>query len=216
MRRDLIIGFVAAGLVHAIPAYISQKYKAGPPEVVINDEPVVVALEMPPLEPEEPEEIIESVEEFEPIEFAPPMQNDLPQVVMPESFVIPPTPPPPDSLKPAAGVVSIPKGNLNARIGQIFNLADLDQQPQPTFQTQPVYPADMRRRAVSGEVLIGFIVDANGIVQQVRVESSTHHEFEAAAVAAVQKWKFRAGRKGGKNVSTRMQVPIVFSLQNSN
>ena len=37
-------------------------------------------------------------------------------------------------------------------------------------------------------------------------------EFEAAAVEAVSGWKFRPGRKGGREVVTHLQVPIVFSL----
>ena len=32
------------------------------------------------------------------------------------------------------------------------------------------------------------------------------------AIQAVGKWTFRPGRKGGRAVNTRMQVPIVFSL----
>jgi protein TonB len=31
-------------------------------------------------------------------------------------------------------------------------------------------------------------------------------------VQAVSKWKFRPGKKGGRNVNTKMQVPIVFSI----
>ena len=37
-------------------------------------------------------------------------------------------------------------------------------------------------------------------------------QFEAAAVQAVSKWKFKPGRKGGRDVPTHMQVPIVFTL----
>lgn len=37
-------------------------------------------------------------------------------------------------------------------------------------------------------------------------------EFEAAAVEAVSKWKFKPGRKSGWDVATRLQVPIVFSV----
>jgi RNA polymerase sigma factor (sigma-70 family) len=35
---------------------------------------------------------------------------------------------------------------------------------------------------------------------------------EAAAVAAVEQWKFQAGQKGGHAVNTHMQIPIVFTL----
>jgi len=39
---------------------------------------------------------------------------------------------------------------------------------------------------------------------------------EQAAMAAVSKWKFKPGRKGGKNVKTNMSVPINFHLQGGN
>ena len=41
---------------------------------------------------------------------------------------------------------------------------------------------------------------------------STHPAFETSAIEAVSKWTFRPGQKDGRNVPTRMQVPIVFSL----
>jgi RNA polymerase sigma factor (sigma-70 family) len=38
---------------------------------------------------------------------------------------------------------------------------------------------------------------------------------EASAVDAVSQWKFSAGRKGGRDVHTRMQIPITFALNKS-
>jgi TonB family protein len=40
---------------------------------------------------------------------------------------------------------------------------------------------------------------------------ATHPEFGAAAVEAVERWKFKPGMKGGRAVPTHMQVPIVFT-----
>ena len=48
------------------------------------------------------------------------------------------------------------------------------------------------------------------MIQQVLLQFA--RAFEAAAVQAVTKWKFKAGKKGGRNVPTHMQVPIVFTL----
>ena len=79
-------------------------------------------------------------------------------------------------------------------------------------QPQPVYPYEMRRAGITGEVNVGFIVDSNGDVRDAYVINSTHREFEVPAVQAVSKWKFRPGRRSGKAVNTRMSVPIVFSF----
>ena len=65
---------------------------------------------------------------------------------------------------------------------------------------------------ITGEVLVDFIVDPNGVVRNAVAVRATQREFEEAACAAVGKWKFRPGRKGGVAVFVHMQVPIVFTL----
>ncbi len=44
------------------------------------------------------------------------------------------------------------------------------------------------------------------------VDEIMFDELEQAAVAAIGKWKFHAGLKGGVPVNTRLTVPVVFSL----
>jgi protein TonB len=142
------------------------------------------------------------------------MQMDVPQIVTDTSFVQQIQPPPPDNLKPAAGVIVIP-GNRDTssfRGMEVFDLSKLDQQPQARFQARPQYPFEMRRAGIAGEVVVDFIVDSNGDVQNAYSIKSSQREFESAAVLAVSKWKFKPGRKGGRNVNTHMQVPIVFTL----
>ncbi len=94
----------------------------------------------------------------------------------------------------------------------IYEPADLDRQPVPIKQPHPVYPYDMRKSGYSGEVVVEFILDTNGVVQSAFALSSTRPEFEKSAVQAVSKWRFRPGRKHGAPVYTRMQIPIVYSL----
>jgi TonB family protein len=97
---------------------------------------------------------------------------------------------------------------------EIFDVSQLDQAPVPTFQPPPQYPFAMRKAGIGGSVLVDFVVDTEGNVQKAYAVRSSQREFEGPAVGAISKWKFRAGQKGGKNVFTHMQVPILFSLQN--
>lgn len=97
-------------------------------------------------------------------------------------------------------------------LGEVYDLAAVDQAPKVKYRVAPVYPFDLRRAGVSGSVLIGLIVDVSGEVHDLTVLRSTQAEFEAAALASVGKWKFSPGVKGGQAVNTRVQVPIVFSL----
>ena len=210
MRRDLIIGILLAVALHGGAAYLGQAFKKGPPIRKIFEDKIV-QIQLKELPPEEPD-VEESQEAPEKIEFTPPMQQDLPQLVLPDSFVIPPQPPPPDSLKLSTGALTIPQGNLTAGFGKVFELKDLDTPPTPTLQSPAVYPADLKRKGVEGFVDVGFIVDSNGVVQNVRVISSSQREFETAATQAVAKWKFKPGKKGGKGVATNMSVMLNFHL----
>jgi RNA polymerase sigma factor (sigma-70 family) len=97
----------------------------------------------------------------------------------------------------------------------VYDISMLDRTPAPRFQARPQYPADMRAAGIGGQVVVDFIVDTNGDVQKAYAVRSSQREFEAAAIEAVSKWKFKAGQKGGRDVLTHMQVPIVFTLNGS-
>ncbi len=96
--------------------------------------------------------------------------------------------------------------------GEVYDPAKLDQLPRAESRTRPQYPADMRKAGISGEVTVDFIVDRGGNVVNAFAARSSQREFEAAAVEAVSQWKFRPGTKGGRDVNTHMEVPIVFSM----
>ena len=213
MRRDLIIGIIASFLLH-VGVFGSSYIKSKPiPPPPVEETPTIELMEMPPLEIE-PEEINQNDEPAEQVEFTPPMQTDVPQLVTVDSFVQPIQPPPPENIKPNVGVIAIPTARQTG-LGQgieIFDISKLDQAPVPKFRARPQYPFEMRRAGITGEVVVEFIVDSNGDARNVFAVRSTQREFEQAAVQAVSKWKFRPGRKGGRNVNTRMQVPIVFTL----
>jgi protein TonB len=219
MTKDLIIGLLVSISLHA--GFFGWEKLFPEKEVVAVVEQVeeieIELIEMPPLEPE-PEDIFEEDpgEVVEEVEFAPPMQADVPSVNVESAFVQKLTPPPPPGLDRPSGVISIPKTSATRNIGKgmkdLFDLKNLDQVPVARFQTKPQYPFEMRRAGIEGQVVVGFIVDSKGMVREAYPVRSTHREFEAAAVAAVSKWRFRPGKKGGRAVNTKMRIPIVFSI----
>ena len=93
-----------------------------------------------------------------------------------------------------------------------YDLTELDVAPQIVSQVRPEYPKALRVTGTEGKTVIEFIVDAVGNVKNASVVKSTHPEFEAPSVAAVSQWKFKPGLKDGNPVNTRLQVPIVYSL----
>lgn len=219
MRSDLFIGIFIAAALHIGILFGSDLIKTKPkaPKPV-EEAPTIELMQMPPVE-EEPIEVDPTDEPAAEVqEFAPPSQADVPALVQVDSFVQKIQPPPPEGLKPNTGIITIPQGRpggLGKGI-EIFDIKNLDQRPEPRFQAKPTYPFEMRRAGIAGEVVVEFIVDTSGDVRNAFAARSTQREFESAAVQAVSKWKFKPGRKGGRAVATRMQVPIVFSLNEDN
>jgi TonB family protein len=96
----------------------------------------------------------------------------------------------------------------------VYTPDQLDQQPTPTYQARPNYPLEARRSGTSGQAVVSFVVNPAGEVSDVQAASSTQPDFATAAVAAVQQWQFKPGQKAGQPVNARMQIPIVFTLNN--
>jgi protein TonB len=213
MRRDLIIGFVITIGLEVLIAWGGDMTHYTPKPKPKDDEPTI-QISMPKIEPDEPD-VVEDQPQT-PQDIAPPMQNDLPQVVTPDAFVQPIEPPPPDLTAISKNIVKIPETRSGLGGIEVFDISKLDQQPVAKFQARPQFPFEMRRAGISGEVIVDFIVDTNGDVRNAFSAHSSQREFEAAAVQAVSKWKFRPGRKNGHAVFTHMQVPIVFTLNEDN
>ncbi|MBI5693232.1 MAG: energy transducer TonB [Verrucomicrobia bacterium] len=213
MTRDLLLATLVSAGVHALLLSVDRRDGTKPDAAVPEEPPHIIEFDLPPLEPETPEFVDSSESDAKPIEIAPPMQPDLPQAPQPDSFLQP--------VQPQVPTVDVP-GDMKeipairqprvSTTTPIYNPDMLDQTPVARFQARPEYPFDMRKSGTSGEVVVDFIVDADGVVRNAFALRSSQREFEAAAVTAVSKWKFRPGRKAGRAVATHMQVPIVFTL----
>ncbi len=212
MRRDFILALVVSLLIHGGVAGLGQLFKRPAAHILRPPEPPFVEIPMPPLDPDPPEIVDKHDDSLTAADFAPPTLPDAPQPPTPDAFLQPLEPPRPD-VRPDTRVTIIPPGASGPRTTvEIFDPTVLERQPEATYQAKPVYPFEPRRAGITGEVLVGFIVDANGAVQNAFAVSSTDSAFEASAIHAVTQWKFKPGRKGGRAANTRMQVPIVFNI----
>ena len=217
MNKDLIIGLIVSLAIHSSIHVFSHKQP--PPKREITKEEKVIQMEMPPLPPEEEEKVEELTEEPMENVLAPPSLVDLPTVVPVNAFTQPLQPPPPPGMQAAKGAINIPVNPPGANFGRgikdLFDINNLDQKPVGRVQNPPQYPYEMSRAGISGEVVVEFIINSSGDVVDTRVIRSSHREFEVPAMQAVQKWKFKPGRKGGKNVSTRVSQLIEFNLEDA-
>jgi len=218
MNKDLIVGLVVSLAIH----FLTLNPFAGkmpPPKRIAPPKDEIVQFEMPPLD-EEKEESVEELND-EPVEnvMAPPSLVDLPTVVPVQAFTQPLQPPPPPGLVASKGAINIPVTKPGANFGKgikdLFDINNLDQRPVARVQPGPQYPYEMSRAGISGDVVVEFIINTSGDVIDTRVVRSSHREFEVPAMQAVQKWKFKAGRKSGRPVNVRASQLIEFNLEDS-
>ena len=139
----------------------------------------------------------------------------------------PAQPPPPAKMQVAAQAVSqdmtameIPTMNLSASVsggpmgGTLAKGAAMfDGDLMPLQRIPPQYPRDAARSGITGWVQLEVLVNADGSVRSAKVlDAKPRGMFEAAAVQAVMRWKFKPKIKDGKPVEQRGAQKIEFNL----
>ncbi|SUX29800.1 energy transducer TonB [Chromobacterium vaccinii] len=81
----------------------------------------------------------------------------------------------------------------------------------------PAYPAVSREEGEEGTVRLRVHVSAQGLPQDVSVQSSSGFpRLDRAALAAVKRWRFIPAKRGGEAIAYPFIVPIEFSLKSAN
>ena len=76
------------------------------------------------------------------------------------------------------------------------------------------YPQEAKEKGIQGRVFIGFIVEKDGSISNVRNLRGVDSELDAEAIRVIQslpKWK--PGKHKGEFVRVSYQIPIVFKLE---
>ena len=94
----------------------------------------------------------------------------------------------------------------------VYDITQVAIMPKIRTRVPAVFPAELRRAGVGGEVVVDFIVDETGKPFDIQVTQATHPAFGAAAAEAVKQWTFTPGMMDGRPVRTRMQAPLLFTL----
>jgi protein TonB len=209
-RQDMLVGSLVPTAILCLVVWFDQGHMI---RALSTLRPVTAPPPKPFVLPPDPVEITESSDNMKTQAVVAPVPQiaETPQPIRPDSITQPIEPPAPEG--PVINALTIPANwGSGGRSQVVFDPSTLDQQPVPRFQAKPAYPFEMRREGLSGSVLVDFIVDSEGNVRNATAIRSTSPEFAASAVAAVERWKFRPGRRAGHAVFTHLQVPIDFSL----
>jgi protein TonB len=95
----------------------------------------------------------------------------------------------------------------------IFDIADLDRPPRRTRTVPPVYPIDLRRARIQGEVTLILVIDQSGRAKVERIAESTNREFNQAAITAAEQCQWEPPMKNGQAVRARYSMRVPFRLQ---
>ncbi len=227
---------VAPRLERAAPA--PEVEAAVPPDTLARAVPDAPAPDAPPIEPDvaataAPAETAEiPLMESQAAEPPPPVQAALP---------LPPPPPPPApparapapprtaaaTPRPAARPVTQPVPQPGSGAAAPASPAGAppaaasDDAPlvlsHASFRrppTPPSYPLRARELGMEGEVVVRCLLDRDGTPGSVTLaRSSGHALLDEAALAAVRRWAFEPGRRGGVPVPAIVQIPVRFALR---
>ena len=91
--------------------------------------------------------------------------------------------------------------------------AHVDEKPVPTTTARPEYPYELKRQGIEGIVAVSCVIDADGNVTDAEVKKSSNDGFNKAAIEAINKWKFKPAKVGGKPVKCRVTIPFRFNLE---
>jgi len=73
------------------------------------------------------------------------------------------------------------------------------------------YPSSMKNKGISGEVMVQFLVKASGKLEEIKVASSTHRDFEEPALEIFRNMPdWNPGSQRGKPVNVNVVVPVRF------
>lgn len=169
--------------------------------------------------------VLESKEVLPTIDFVR-LKRDTEVETLSRSKPPPPAPPPPPPAKMKVAAVALPTESLagmeipdldlSANVGGtalVGNKAMFDGDIIP-LQCPPVsYPSDARRAGLSGWVQIEFVVGPDGSVRSAKaVDAQPRGVFEAAAVMAAQRCRFKPKMVDGKPVEQRGRRKWNFDL----
>ena len=108
-----------------------------------------------------------------------------------------------------------PRGQVRADDPDVRNV--VDEMPQligglAGLQERVQYPAMAREAGIEGQVVVQFVVNEEGAVEDAAVLRSPHDMLSEAALQAVRQSRFEPGRDAGEAVRVRFAVPVTFRL----
>jgi TonB family protein len=109
----------------------------------------------------------------------------------------------------------IPNPAAQKPIDETYYVA-VDEMPEPfggneAIKSKVNYPAAAKQNGISGTVFVLAFVDENGVVRKTLLTKGIGYGCDEAAMNAVFRTRFKAGRQNGRSVKVQIQIPVPIS-----
>gem|GEM_PF-5198970 len=116
-------------------------------------------------------------------------------------------------------VEAILKRSINPEIDEsvdpdtIYTLSEVEIPPKVVYTVPPRYPIEAYKNNISGYVKLKYVVTKEGKTKDITIkEASPKGVFEAAAIQAVEQYRFNPAVKKGQAVNVSVNMPIQFDV----
>ena len=108
------------------------------------------------------------------------------------------------------------EGNEEEEEQEVFMV--VENQPEliggmKALQQSVEYPEFAKKAGIEGRVIVQFVVNEQGNVQDPKVTRGVHKLLNKEAVKAVKQQEFKPGKQRGEAVKVQMSLPVTFQLQ---
>jgi TonB family protein len=118
----------------------------------------------------------------------------------------------PDSSS-ATATQSQDRGPEGIRDNQLRKIGGAVSAPRVIHNVFPEFSEEARKDKFSGVVLVGLIVDTDGMPQQVHVLRGVGHGLDEKAIEAISHYRFQPAMENGKPVPVRVNVEVNFQIR---
>lgn len=94
----------------------------------------------------------------------------------------------------------------------VFSVGGGISAPIAIYSPTPAYSEEARKAKFAGTALLWIVVDAQGVVRNIRIAKHLGLGLDEEAVKTVNTWKFKPALRQGLPVPVQMQVEVTFRL----
>lgn len=87
--------------------------------------------------------------------------------------------------------------------------------PRVVLAVAPVFPNDLKRAGIEGEVRLMCLIGETGEVRHIAQAEASNAQFVEPAKQALKEWRFTPGSLDGQPVAMSIMIPIRFNFVDS-